>query len=449
MNSEMVTTEQAVQRLADHGKISEKRIANIETKITTMVQEAQELNRNSSELMAANMTTMQDNLTQRMDRSDERGDVITEVLRDLKNELRSLSAAFRQQDRNELHTDYDPIMSNVHRNTSTPRAQSNAFESQHQTGTINESNIPAVVPSVPNQQASQPSTTRFVTAPSSTVPIFHGKSSEHPKQFLIRIKEYAKAVTHWDDDELLSGISQFFLDTALDWYCQLRENNGRPDTWAEFEIVFLRQFNSPMHQNQRIQEWRECVQGDRENISDFAVRLRNIWSQVKPKQTEEKFLYHLARKIRSELVETITLSRATTTDGIIADVQKMEQVFSDRNLQQDIIEAIEPVEVRSAKPRPMYHAIPSSSRTSNNRQTNNYRNNQNKSRHTNYTPNSWKNTNTSQPSDRIYCFGCGETGHLKPYCPYQHDSQQYHQQGSNYPKNTSGARVGRDNDAPM
>ena len=450
MNPEIVSPEAAVQRLADLGNIHAKRITSLETKILTVVKDAQEMNKNSSEQMAANMTTMEANLTQRMDRFDQRSDAITQVLQDLKNELRSLTRAFGQQDSNELPTDYDPAISRVQRDTSTPRDQSNAFVSHHQTGINNDSNIPNAISFVPNQQVNRFLAPTIVIPPASTVPIFHGKSSENPQQFLIRVKEYAQGVTHWDDYTLLNGISQFFLDTALDWYCQLRANNRRPESWSEFEIVFLNQFNSPMHRTRRLQEWRECVQGSNENISDFVVRLRKIWSQVKPKETEEDFLGHLTCKVRSELVYTIGASGAKTNEGIIAELQRMEQIFSRRNLQQERIEAVKPAEFKSATRMSTYQAGPHYSKTSvSNRPMNTYRNTQNRSRHANHPSYSWKNTNSSQPVDGIYCYICGEAGHLSPNCPYQQNDYQHQQQWNNYSKNRTGALVGRDNDAPM
>ena len=83
-----------------------------------------------------------------------------------------------------------------------------------------------------------------VIPPSSAIPVFTGKHSERPNQFLIRVQEYAETVHGWDHLTLLNGISQFLRDTALEWYCQLRISYRRPQTWSEFIDLFLSQFHS-------------------------------------------------------------------------------------------------------------------------------------------------------------------------------------------------------------
>ena len=57
----------------------------------------------------------------------------------------------------------------------------------------------------------------FMIPPPTVMPIFYGKYSENPNQFLIRIQQYAETVYGWDQSTLFLGISQFLQDTALDW----------------------------------------------------------------------------------------------------------------------------------------------------------------------------------------------------------------------------------------
>jgi hypothetical protein len=65
----------------------------------------------------------------------------------------------------------------------------------------------------------------IIIPPSSAAPEFHGKHSERSTQFL--------------------------RESALEWYCQLRMSHSRPHTWTE-----------------------------------FIVRLRTLWREQKPKETE-------------------------------------------------------------------------------------------------------------------------------------------------------------------
>ncbi|CAF4488755.1 unnamed protein product, partial [Rotaria sp. Silwood2] len=133
----------------------------------------------------------------------------------------------------------------------------------------------------------------IIIPPSSSIPTFSGSILESPRQFLIRVKEYAETINHWNDQSLLNGISQFLRDTALEWYCQLRISNRRPQTWMEFKVVFLNQFNSPIRRARQEQQWKDCKQEENETINEFIVRLRALWQEQKPNETENYLIRHL------------------------------------------------------------------------------------------------------------------------------------------------------------
>ncbi|CAF1467962.1 unnamed protein product [Adineta steineri] len=87
----------------------------------------------------------------------------------------------------------------------------------------------------------------IIVPPSSAAPVFHGKKSENPAQFLIRVQDYAESVHTWNRTTLLNDIAQFLRESALEWCCQLHMSYRRPQTWAEFTELFLTHFNSPVH----------------------------------------------------------------------------------------------------------------------------------------------------------------------------------------------------------
>ena len=89
-----------------------------------------------------------------------------------------------------------------------------------------------------------------VITPSSAIPVYSGKHSERPNQFLIPVQEYAETVHDWDYLILLNDISQFLRDTVLEWYCQVKISNHRPQIWNKFADLFRSQFDSPI-QNAR------------------------------------------------------------------------------------------------------------------------------------------------------------------------------------------------------
>ncbi|CAF1599828.1 unnamed protein product [Rotaria magnacalcarata] len=174
----------------------------------------------------------------------------------------------------------------------------------------------------------------IIVPPSSATPEFHGRHSESPTQFLIRVQEYAESVHAWDRPTLLNGISQFLRDSALEWYCQLRISHRRPQTWVEFTDLFLAQFNSPLRKAKQEQEWHECKQRENETVNEFLIRLRALWTEVKPKETEAELIRHLFCKMRNELIRRIGLTRWASLDDIIIKAQKVEEILYYRNKEQ-------------------------------------------------------------------------------------------------------------------
>ncbi|CAF1176971.1 unnamed protein product, partial [Rotaria magnacalcarata] len=167
----------------------------------------------------------------------------------------------------------------------------------------------------------------IIIPPSSAAPAFHGKQSESPTQFLIRVQEYAESVHAWDHPTLLNGISQFLRDSALEWYCQLRMSRSRPKTWVEFTNLFMAQFNSPVRKAKQEQEWHECKQKEDETINEFLVRLRALWREQKPKETEADLVKHLFCRMRNDLLNMIGTPRHVSVDELMAEVQQIEEIL--------------------------------------------------------------------------------------------------------------------------
>ncbi|CAF2142908.1 unnamed protein product [Rotaria magnacalcarata] len=106
----------------------------------------------------------------------------------------------------------------------------------------------------------------IVLPPISSFPSFSGKPIERPRQFLLRVVEYAGTINNWSTDTLLQGISQFLKESALEWYCQLYITNNTPLNWSQFVNRFLARFYSPIR----------VAQQDNETINEFVARLQAI-----------------------------------------------------------------------------------------------------------------------------------------------------------------------------
>ena len=301
----------------------------------------------------------------------------------------------------------------------------------------------------------------IIVPPASAAPAFYGKNTESPTQFLIRVQEYAESVHAWDRTTLVNGISQFLRDSALEWYCQLRLSHRRPNTWTEFTDLFLAQFNSPVRKARQEHEWHECKQKENETINEFLVRLRALWREQKPKESERDLVKHLFCRMRNDLLNMIGISRNASLDEVITEVQQIEDILYRRAKGERLAKQIK-------QTPPSKVETPSNKRYNeeNMRRTTPWRNEEDPynsyTKRTRYhqvneiTPrynNTNKNhttteLNQTQQTEPYNCFRCGQYGHVARYCPMGYRTYQQTQDQLNS-KNVSGALGERSSYAPM
>ncbi|CAF2854840.1 unnamed protein product [Rotaria sp. Silwood2] len=301
----------------------------------------------------------------------------------------------------------------------------------------------------------------IIVPPSSAAPAFHGKHSESPTQFLIRVQEYAESVHAWDRSTLLNGISQFLRDSALEWYCQLRMSHRRPQTWTEFTDVFLAQFNSPVRKAKQEQEWHECKQKEDETINEFLVRLRALWREQKPKETEGDLVKHLFCRMRNDLLNMIGTPRNVSLDELMAEVQQIEEILYRQAKNQRLLNQSKqssPVDVERSTRK--HYSDDCSRRITtrpNQEQTRqNYFKDTKAYQVNEVTPNRYRNNSnhttvelTSQQQVHYEgCYRCGREGHWATDCPTRYGTYRQ-ERGKSNPKNNIEALDERTRRAPM
>jgi hypothetical protein len=275
----------------------------------------------------------------------------------------------------------------------------------------------------------QKTQTIILSAP-AVAPVFHGKSTERPWKFLIRVEEYTETVHMWTEDTLLRGISQFLKDTALDWYCQLRSCHSLPKTWREFKQAFLGQFNSPLRMAQQQQQWKQCKQGNEETINEFIVRLRALWVEQFPHETEQDLIKHLFCKMRPDMLNIMGCPRNASLQEIILEAQRVEEILYYRTKQQ-------------------YDGNKWSTNSNyfndniNNKNVNSMNKNHDQSQRYDQTYNNTKNSTSHQQMQRNHtgqhkssCYNCGQFNHKTRDCWYQSgNNNNYSHQSTSFSKN--------------
>ncbi len=267
--------------------------------------------------------------------------------------------------------------------------------------------------------------TILLSAPTNA-PVFHGKPTERPSQFLIRVEEYTETVHMWGEDMLLRGISQFLKDTALEWYCQLRSCHYLPRTWTEFKQTFVKQFNSPIRIAQKKQQWKECKQNKDETINEFIVRLRALWGEQYPQETEADLIQHLFCKMRPDMLNIMSCPRNACLQEILSEAQRVEEILYYRTKENN---------------------------QANKSYTNTTYNNENyfNKNHNETTNNrSQKRTQRNQTNQQsIACYHCGLSNHRSYDCWCKKEgNNNYSQQSTSYSKNDLGVSVRRDDETP-
>ena len=278
-------------------------------------------------------------------------------------------------------------------------------------------NVTTSVPySSPRTPFPQPHT--IVLPPPSSLPTFSGKMTERPRQFLIRVEEYACTITHWSRETLLRGISQFLRDDAFEWYCQLHQTHDVPTDWNQFALRFLAQFHSPIRAAQQEQAWLECKQAESETINQFVVRLRSLWLEQKPTENDSDFTKHLFCKMRPDMLNLMNFSRSSSLEHIILEAQKVEEIL--------YLRAKEQRQRELQKNKHVFNTVEfnspqsSSSLSSHSSSSRNVPSPMSTPNRTRVSPQSSQNQqwgSTTPPRTTVTCWNCYETGHYSPQCP--------------------------------
>lgn len=214
----------------------------------------------------------------------------------------------------------------------------------------------------------------IIIQPPTNAPSFSGKSTERPRPFLLQLHQYTNSSFGWDTEILLQNVGQFLKDNALEWYTQIITSHHPPLTWDVFQNLFLQQFSSPLRVAQIEHQWNRCIQKSDEPINDFLIRLRSLWSEHKPEETERDLVRHLLTKIRPPLLPLIG-------------------VLPDHNLDNFLIRAREAELIDFTRSKHNFHTnTPDSSNPP--------------------SRSSYPSTNRSH----IVCYKCNIPGHLAPQC---------------------------------
>ena len=464
LKTEKVTVEKAVHHLLETCARITERVTHLEKEF----KEIREVSIKREQEIQTSLTNMREDLSRRIDETQVQANEWNARTMLKLDEYQQLLKVILEQ-LEVLKKEESAIHSNVedHRVTNVDRVTSE----QSYARTIHHAEAMKDYTShVAGNTTATPISQPIVIPPSSAIPTFSGKYSERPNQFLIRVQEYAETVHGWDHTTLLRGISQFLRDTALEWYCQLKAYHRQPETWVEFADIFLSQFNSPIRSARQEQEWYECKQRENETINEFLVRLRSIWIEQKPKESEVDLVRHLLCKMRSDLLSMIGVSRGTSLDEIIFEAQKAEEILYRRNKEKRRFEILKQVSspvdtvddnkgissgyVNSRKPFEARKAnyVTSSRTIPFERNMNSLTNREYMAKpqqKLSYNAQEAVDHSVTQDVNSTKCYNCGLFGHLARNCFKQRSSNYQTATITTHPKNGREVLVRRDTNAHL
>ena len=334
---------------------------------------------------------------------------LTQNMRDLHTGLRDLTT--------HLTSSLAPAQ-DAPRTTSTPATGPEATSTPH------DGSHPILSLSVPytTTDPSAPTTNTVVVSSTAPPPTFSGKASQHPRQFLLLLEQHAHTVNHWSQSTLLQGVSQFLKDDALQWYCQLHHSVDMPQTWDDFAERFLNQFHSPLRAAQQKEEWVTCKQEQDETINHFSVRLRTLFDEQKPTETDDDFKQQLFIKMRPDMLALLSFARSFPLRKVMLEAQKLEELFFARN-KEDYERDIQIIKPASAANH-FHFTVPAL--TSDVKPTH-VTNDRPRGNHTARPAPLF-----SQPArDVVTCWRCYTVGHYATECPQNEHGKPYNQSSVN------------------
>ena len=324
--TEKLSVEEAVQRIHDMCLANTQRLMELEKQFNQMLEDVAEKNekmdrqlgkmeRQISEIRMGKTTPKLED-KHKFDQIEQQSDKMTQPLHALIGE---------EQVEPEIIHDTPKMMTKNHATSNRPVLDIGEYSNYSK----------KVEPSYPrNHSKMTKSSTAMVQKP-IVPPTFSSTYSESPNDFLIRLQKYAEAVDGWDQTTLLLGISQFLQDAALDWYRHLSASRRCPRIWSDFTSLFLSRFNPPLEIARRARYWHQCEQMDDETIDDFFFRLRRLWAEQKPEESESDFTEHLLCKIRNEIFEMMTVPPNPSTEDVLLEAQRVEEALYPLTLKND------------------------------------------------------------------------------------------------------------------
>ena len=81
---------------------------------------------------------------------------------------------------------------------------------------------------------------------------------------------------------------------------------------------------------QHQQQWNECKQKQEETISEFIVRLRALWVEQFPVETEADLVKHLFCKMRPDILNIMGCPQNTSLQDVLLEAQRVEEILYHR-----------------------------------------------------------------------------------------------------------------------
>lgn len=139
----------------------------------------------------------------------------------------------------------------------------------------------------------------------STLPHFHGLTTEDPDTFLIEFVVICRTYDYTDYEKKLKLLPSTLKDAALRWFMGLPGDSIT--TWAQMQHAFNNKYRDYSRSKDTKEEIFRMTKGRDESLEDYEERFDLSYKRARCKLDPRSLKLLLLRGVREDLLDTLQL----------------------------------------------------------------------------------------------------------------------------------------------